>query len=98
MADKLPANLDMDRELIKLIAMDIGKEVISHIRLMYPAAYEGLGPSGAVSVRNCVHNEIMAALSTTDAVEIEARLKSRAQFRRKNHAVWGAIRRGKAAP
>lgn len=88
----LPARQDIDRELIKLIAMDIGKAVVSHIRTMRPEAYAALGPSGAILVRNCTYNEIMAALSTTDADEIKARLKKRASWRRQHHAIYDKIR------
>ena len=81
----LPATTTPDRELVKEIAMDIGKEVVSRIRIMYPAAFTALGSSGQLSVRNCVHNEIMAALETMDAEGIRARLEARRKFRRERY-------------
>lgn len=88
----VPAKLSPDRELIKRIAMDIGKSAVSHLRVMYPRAYEALPSSGRLSLRNTIHNEIMAALDVMDADEIESRLKSRATFRRKQHKIYEDIR------
>lgn len=62
--------------------MDIGKEVVSHIEIMYPAAFSQLPGSGKISIRNCIHNQIMAALDTVDVNEIRARLDRRRAHRR----------------
>ncbi|MCF6304396.1 MAG: hypothetical protein L3J33_03385 [Rhodobacteraceae bacterium] len=80
----------LDESLVKEIAMDIGKEIVSHIRVMYPDAALALGGSGMLSVRNCAHNEIMAALKTTDATEILERIDRRKKQRRANHDFWKA--------
>jgi hypothetical protein len=92
MAASVPAKLDIDRQLVKLIAMDIGKAVVSHIRTMHPNAAKALGKSGQLSVRNATYNEIIAALETTDAEEIIARLERRKKWRREHHAAWSKIR------
>lgn len=92
MTTDLPAKANMDRQLVAQIAMDIGKEAVSHLRVQYPDAFKALGPSGQLSLRNHVHNQIMAALETTDADEIAARLKRRAAHRREIHKQWDAIR------
>lgn len=89
---RLPTVANPDRALVAEIAMDIGKEAVSHLRIMYPAAYAALGQSGQLSLRNCIHNEIMAALDTVDADEIRARLERRRAFRRKAHRAWDKIR------
>lgn len=91
----LPVTVSPDRELVKEIAMDIGKAAVSHLRIMYPKAYDALGPSGRLSMRNCIHNEIMAALSTTDADDIGARLAERKRFRRQQHAAYDRIRKAR---
>lgn len=82
-----------DRALVSEIALDIGKEAVSHLRVMYPAAFAALGPSGQLSLRNHVHNQIMAALDTTDEGAIRARLAARRAHRRKMHAAYDAIRK-----
>jgi hypothetical protein len=92
MTKNVPAKIDMDRALVAAIAMDIGKQVVSHIRTMYPDAYKALGKSGALSVRNCTHNEIMAALDTTDSDAIQSRLEGRRAFRRKMHKIYDGFR------
>lgn len=89
----LPAVPSPDRQLIAEIAMDIGKEAVSHLRQMYPAAFDALGPSGQKSLRNKVRNEIMDAIATIDAEEIRHRLDVRKQLRRRNHSMMDAIRK-----
>ncbi len=90
--DQLPAKQDMDRALISEIAKDIGKEAVSHLRVMYPAAFKALGSSGQISLRNKVHNEIMVSLDTINADEIAHRLDVRKKRRRRTHKEWDGIR------
>jgi len=80
MKDNLPTIYT--RDLVSEIAMDIGKEVVFHIEQMYPAMFEAVSKNAKLSVRNCIHNEIMAAIKVNDAGEIEARLVQRKKFRR----------------
>ena len=79
---KIAKAKDPARALVEAIAMDIGKAVVHHIETMFPAAYARL-PMKGLSVRNCTRNEIMAALDTTDEGKIVARLKDRAEHRRR---------------
>ena len=80
-------------DVIKEIAMDIGKEVASHLEIMYPKAVEATSNSMLLSVRNCVYNEIMAALITTDENKMRLRLEKRRAFRRQHRAVYRKIRK-----
>ena len=84
---------DADRELIARVAMDIGKSAVSHLRTMYPAAFDTMPASGHLSLRNHIHNEIMAALEVIDADEIEKRLKRRAKARRETHKIFSDLRK-----
>ncbi|MTJ93571.1 MAG: hypothetical protein F8N36_12005 [Desulfovibrio sp.] len=79
-------------DLVKEIAMDIGKAVAAHIETMYPAAVAAAGKNMLLSVRNCTHNEIMAALETTDEDAIRRRLAERKLHRRRSKAAWKKIR------
>lgn len=79
--------------MIKQIALDIGKEVASHIEVMYPKAVEATSKTMLLSVRNCVYNEIMAALGETDEAAILRRLEDRKQFRRQHRATYRKIRK-----
>ena len=90
--EALPAKQDADRALIGDVAMDIGKEAISHLRIMYPAAFLALGSSGQLSLRNHIHNEIMGALNTTDADEIRRRLEISRRDRAERHRIFAKIR------
>lgn len=68
-------------DLVKDIAMDIGKAVAHHIETMYPESVQS--KSMLLSVRNCVYNEIMAAIAVTGEGEIIARIERRKAHRRK---------------
>lgn len=72
--------------------MDIGKEVAAYIERQYQKAVEATSSTFLLSVRNCVYNEIIAAIGTSDAKEIECRLKERKQARRKLRSLWKAAR------
>ena len=78
---------DITRDLVKQIAMDIGKEVVTHIEIMYPATFKAVAKIAKLSVRNCVYNEIMAALEVTDEGAIVARIQDRKELRRRRKAV-----------
>lgn len=85
--------VDADRELIREIAMDIGKEVVAHIEMMYPAMFDAVAGTAKLSIRNCVHNEIMAALEVNEASAIRDRLEARKVFRRKMLKAYRDIRK-----
>lgn len=80
------------RELVKQIAMDIGTEAVHHLEIMYPAAIAACPDTMKLSLRNHIHNNIMAALETIDADEIAARLKRRKALRRAEKAAYSSIR------
>ncbi len=80
------------KELIQAIAMDIGKETVAYIEVMYPKAIEATSSTFKLSIRNCIYNQIMAAIEVNDEGEITARLQERKTFRRKWTAAWRKIR------
>jgi hypothetical protein len=79
---------DPNRALVKGIAMDIGKEVVAYVEYMYPQAVSATSSTFRLSLRNCIHNEIIAALEVTDRDEILARLAQRKKARREFKAMW----------
>ena len=91
-----PPSQMIPRDIVRQIAMDIGKEVAAHIETMYPAAVEATSPNMLRSVRGCVFNEIMAALETTDEADILTRLERRRAFRRKWKAAYRKMREADA--
>lgn len=80
------------RELVKDIAMEIGKEVASHIEMMYPKAVEATSKSMLLTVRNSIHNNIMAAVDALEAGDAEAWLAQRQAARRAIRAQWRKTR------
>ena len=90
--DPAPETGPWDRELIKAIAMDIGKEVAAYVQVMYPEAIDAASSTFKLSLRNSIYNEIMAAIDVNDAGQITARLETRKRFRRQWLAAWRKIR------
>jgi len=82
----------ISRDIIREMAMDIGKEVASHIETMYPDAVKATSKTMLRSVRNTVFNEIIAAIQLNDEGKIVERLDRRKQFRRRQRAAWKKIR------
>jgi hypothetical protein len=78
---------DPAKALVKAIAMDIGKEVVHYVEGMYPQAISATSSTFRLSLRNCIYNEIMAALEVNDEGKIIARLKANKDHRRKMNAM-----------
>lgn len=87
-----PADQPIPRDLLKDLAMDVGKEVAAYIERMYPKAVEATSSTFLLSVRNCIHNEIVATMGLSSIGEIEQRLERRKRERRQLRAVWKAAR------
>jgi hypothetical protein len=81
------------QRFVKEIAMDIGKEVVAYVEVMYPKAIEATSSTFKLSLRNCIYNQIMAAIEVTEEGQIIARLKDRKKFRREWTAAYRKIRK-----
>lgn len=82
----------LPRELVKLIAMDIGKEMVAYIEVMYPDVWAAGNSGFRLSVRNHIHNDIMAAIKLHDEAAIMKWLADRKAHRREWLAQWRKIR------
>ena len=80
-------------ELIRAIAMDIGKELVAYIEVMYPEAIKATSSTFKLSVRNNIYNQIMAAVKVNDAGQIDARLQERKRHRREWVGAYRKIRK-----
>ena len=89
------ATIPWTKELISQIAMDIGKEAVHHLQIMYPAAIAACPATMKLSLRNTIHNEIMAAIEVNNQGQIVARIRERKDRRRKTNAFYKNLR---AAP
>ena len=83
---------DPARALVKGIAMDIGKEVVAYVERMYPQAVRAASSTFKLSLRNCIYNEIIAALDMTGESEILNRLAIRKKERRELKKQYEIIR------
>ena len=81
------------RELVKAIAMDIGKETVAYVEVMYPKAIEATSSTFKLSLRNHIYNEIMAAIKVNDEGQVVARLQDRKAFRRWWTAAYRKLRK-----
>lgn len=95
MAKSIIQSNNPTKAIIRAIAVDIGKDAVHHLEIMYPSAFAALPASGKTSLRNCIHNQIMAAIEVTDEGQIIARLADRKLFRRKQSASYRKMRKGK---
>ena len=92
---QLPEVADDQAALVKLIAMDIGKETAAHIEVMYPDAVAAASSTFLLSVRNHIYNEIIAAIKYSDKGRIIERLDERRKFRKEWKATYKKIRAAK---
>jgi hypothetical protein len=58
-----------EKDGIKAVAMDIGKNVSCYIEVMYPESVKASSSTFLLSVRNSIYNEIMHALTSDSNVE-----------------------------
>jgi hypothetical protein len=93
----LPATIPWSREVVEEIARDIGDAVLAHVETMYPSAIQATPSTFKISLRNCVRNEIIAAVSVNDAVQAIARIRERKRFRRKTRANFSRMRNASPA-
>jgi hypothetical protein len=85
----------ISRDLVKEIAMDIGKDTVAYIEVMYPQAIASTSSTFKQSVRNHIYNQIMAALDVNEEGAVIARLADRKKWRREWTAQWRRIRKQK---
>lgn len=70
-------------EIVRRIAMDVGKQVVHHIETMYPAMTEAVAwKSARLSIRNCTSNAIMAAVNAADIGRAEQAIAANEKHRR----------------
>ena len=79
---------------IRKIAMEVGKQVVDHIERMHPDMVAGARSwkSSRLSIRNCAHNAIIAAVNAADRGQDEKFVADNEKHRR----VLKRIRRAKS--
>jgi len=86
---------DQRKAMISAVAMDVGKEMVAYLEVMYPDVFERMNSGCKLSIRNHIHNDIMAAMDVGSAENHLERLKERAAFRREWVATYRAMRRNR---
>ena len=79
---------DPRKAMNSAIAMDCGKEMVAYLEVMYPDVFERMNSGCRLSIRNHIHNDIIAALEIVGTANHLERLKERARFRREWLAVY----------
>ena len=86
---------DPRKAMISAVAMDVGKEMIAYLEVMYPDVYECMNSGCKLAIRNHIHNDIVSLMEVGSVENHLQRLKERAEFRRKWLATYRAIRANK---
>lgn len=84
----LPKPISPSLEIVRKIAMDVGKQVVAHIEHSHAEMFKAVASekSTKLSIRNATYNAIMAAVNAADegrdAQQIEANEAHRRKMRR----------------
>lgn len=78
---RIAPSQDKAKALNRAIAMDCGKEIVAYLEVMYPDVFEKMNSGCRLSIRNHIHNDIIAALEIQGSENHLERLKERARFR-----------------
>lgn len=83
MVANLPKPVGPTEEVVRKIAMDVGKQVVHYIETMYPQVTKVVAwKSARLSIRNCTHNAIMAAVNAADIGRAEQSIEANERHRR----------------
>lgn len=84
MTENLPKTVGFSDELIRRIAMDIGKQVVAHIDHAHPEMFRAVlsTSSARLSIRNATFNAIMAAMAAADEGRSDERIRQHEKHRR----------------
>ena len=85
----------ISKELIKAIAMEIGKGTVAYVEVMYPEAIKATSSTFKLSLRNHIHNAIVSVAELHDEPAIRTRLDSDAAFRKTWVGMYRKMRRKK---
>ena len=85
----------ISKELIKAIAMEIGKGTVAYVEVMYPEAIKATSSTFKLSLRNHIYNDIMAIAELNTEQTIRQNLQDRSSFRERWVAMYRKMRRKK---
>jgi hypothetical protein len=79
---RIAKTIDPRKAMNSAIALDVGKEMVAYLEVMYPDVFDMMNSGCKLSIRNHIHNDIIAALEIVGSANHLERLKERARFRR----------------
>ena len=85
----------ISRELIKAIATEIGAGTVAYVEVMYPEAIKATSSTFKLSLRNHIHNAIVAMADLHDERTINAHIVNGAEFRKRWVDAYRKIRKSK---
>ena len=83
----------VSKELIKAIAKEIGAGTVAYIEVMYPEAIKATSSTFKLSIRNHIHNAIVAIAELHDEVAIRHDLNAQSSFRKHWVQMYRNLRR-----
>ena len=89
------ADPGISRDLIKLIGMEIGKDIVAYVEVMYPEAIKATSSTFKLSLRNSIHNAIVSIADLHDEAAIRKRLADGEAHRKKWVGMYRKMRRAK---
>lgn len=87
---------DQRKAMISAVAMDVGKEMVAYLEVMYPDVFERMNSGCKLAIRNHIHNDIVEAMGAGSVENHLDRLKRRAAQRKEWLATYRNIRRNRS--
>lgn len=73
--------------------MQIGKDIVAYVEVMYPEAIKSTSSTFKLSLRNSIHNAIVSIADLHDEPSIRNRLAGNEAHRKKWVGMWRKMRR-----
>lgn len=83
------------KELVKALAMEIGKSTAAYVEVMYPEAVKATSSTFRTSLQNHIYNEIVSMAELHDAASIRNAIEESKGFRKRWLAQYRKMRREK---
>lgn len=92
---RVAKTIDKRKALAWAVGMDMGKQMVAYLEVMYPDVFEVMNSGARLSVRNHICNDFVAVMEIVGADNHLERLKERATFRCKWVAAYRDIYRNR---
>ena len=89
---RIAPSADRRKALARAVGMDMGKEMVAYLEIMYPDVFERMNSGCRLAIRNYICNDFVAVMEIVGAENHLDRLNDRAAFRRKWLATYRNLR------